>query len=1140
MVKKHEVMRGSAGAVFSTVLPTVVGLALWAVLGAVNSPDPVGPEDREPSQQEAEFFAAKVLPLLETKCFKCHGGRKRIKGGLRLTTRGGAVLGGDVGPAIDTGNLEKSRLLEMISYKDDDHQMPPEGKLPDAAIATLTQWVRMGAPYPGVAEEPVVEEAGSGAPENGDWWAYRPLERPAAPDVERKDWVKSPIDAFILAKLEQKGLGPSPPAQKVALIRRVYYDLTGLPPTPEEIDAFLADPSPDAYEELVDRLLESPRYGEKWGRHWLDLVRFAETHGYERDSPKPHAWRYRDYVISSFNDDKPYDRFLQEQIAGDELDDVSAESVTATGFYRLGIWNDEPADRKLAKYDVLDGILATTSQVAMAMTIGCARCHDHKKDPIPQEDYYRMLAFFQDVSDMRDGAERELLDDEQVKEVAERRWKKESEEARLYSEIFALQEGFKAAAKKHDDVVVETTSSSDIVDLHYRFYRDTWEALPEFDILKHEAAGRLTHNYFTLEPASRKHAIGLVFDGKLRVPREGEYEFFLESSEGARLLIDGKKVLEKDGKGRQQGSATASLRAGLLPVRLEYFNSYSQPELSLEWSGVDLRRRSLSAASVESGRVEIVGDARSREPQKWLWTRRNPGGGWMKQDFKPQKHWKEARGGFGTRGTPGSIVHTTWKNREIWLLREFELTRRPSQVFLDIHHDEDAEVFLNGQSVQKLSGHRSDYLHIELDAKARAALRVGRNVIAVYCRQTGGGQYIDVGLSGGFEVGIVDLIREHGERVIGQEKAARYADLVRRLSESRKRTIDDAEAKYKALVVAERGRSKTHVFVRGSPHSVGKEVEPGFPAVFGGKAPVIPEAPKDARTSGKRRIFAQWLVSDENFLTPRAIANRLWQFHFGRGITPSSNDFGRQGELPTHPDLLDWLACEVRARGWRLKAMHKLLLLSNTYRMASLDNDKGLALDPENNLYWRFDMRRLTAEEIRDSILSVRGTLNLKMGGPSFYPEVSPHVLQTASRPRSVWGRSSVEEQNRRSVYIFIKRSLVPPMLAAHDLADTDSSCAVRFTTTVPTQALTMLNSKFLNDSAAVFAERLRTEAGDQVARQVGRALRLVCGRPVRDAEVARGVALIEDFRKEGVPDSEALKYFCLMALNLNEFAYLD
>ena len=375
--------------------------------------------------------------------------------------------------------------------------------------------------------------------------------------------MANPIDAFLLAKLEPKGLALAGPADRTALIRRVTYDLIGLPPTPEEVDAFVKEASSDAYEKLVDRLLASPHYGEKWGRHWLDLVRYAESHGYERDSAKPFAWRYRDYVIDSFNKDKPYDVFLTEQLAGDELDKVTPETLTATGYYRLGVWDDEPADRAQLRFDVLDGIVSTTSQVFLGMTVGCARCHDHKRDPIPQRDYYRLLAFFNDVTDMNVKNTRRMTTEESRKEYQLQLEAKKDKEGKLYQRIYQLEQQFALALVEKRPGEAHSLAASDMVDLTYRFYRDTWEKLPDFESIKVETAGSVASNLFSLAPASRSEAIGLVFEGKLKVPEKGAYTFSIESTAGARLLIDGKVVLDQPTKGRH--SDEAKVNAGRRP-----------------------------------------------------------------------------------------------------------------------------------------------------------------------------------------------------------------------------------------------------------------------------------------------------------------------------------------------------------------------------------------------------------------------------------------------------------------------------------------------------------------------------------------------------------------------------------------------
>ena len=1095
--------------------------------------------------EQIGFFEKEVQPVLENRCYKCHGDRKKVKGSLRLISRASVLKGGVIGPAVHLENPDNSLILKMISYKDDEHQMPPKGKLPQAEIDLLTRWVKMGLPWtPG--KGPAVGETEEKAPfgitaEDRSWWAWKKIAKPVVPAVKNRSWVKNPIDAFILSKLEKQGLSPAPPASKETLARRAYFNLIGLPPTPAEVKAFQDDKSPDAWENLIDRLLESRHYGEKWARHWLDLVRFAETHGYERDNNKAHAWRYRDYVIKSFNEDKPYDRFVMEQLAGDELDNVDADSISATGFYRLGIWNDEPADRLLAKYDVLDGVLSTTTQVVMGMTVGCARCHDHKKDPIPQADYYRLLAFFQDVTNMNDRSTRKVMDNVESEKLKAELAKKEAVENGLYNQIFQIEENFKLALMKKDGLKTAAgVRVPDLVELSFKFYRDTWKKLPDFDLIKHEAEGKLADGFLSLRPASRKHAIGLVFEGKLRVPADGKYSFKLASTAGLRLLVGGKKVFEADGAGSHSGDAAADLKAGLRDVRLEYFNAYEEPRLSVLWSGPGFTDRGLTLTKAQES--TIIGTSK-KDAQRWSYTLKKPAGGWARPGYKT-KGWKKGPGGFGTNGTPGAVVRTEWKTPGIWLRKEFTLDRLPGTLFLDICHDEDAEVYINGALVKKLSGQRKDYISFSLPQAAVKALGVGLNTIAVHCKQTGGGQYIDVGLRAGKFTGedIASLIKRRGEELIGGANRKLYDELRAKLQDSKARGVVQTtkSTSYDTMAVAEKGRSPTHILLRGNPHIQGKKVEPGFPEVLTSVAPRITQRP-NSQTSGKRRALAEWLVSKDNPTSSRAIANRLWQFHFGRGICPTPSDFGKLGQLPTHPELLDWLAVEMVNRGWKLKTFHKLLMTSNAYMMSSKSVPKALAADPANNLFWRFNMRRLSAEEIRDSILKVNGTLNPKYLGSSFYPEVPREVLQTSSRPGGVWRKSSPEEQRRRSVYIFIKRSLIPPMLSTHDLADTDSSCASRFTTTVPTQALTMLNSKFLNDQAGVFAAYLQKEFGDDVRGKISAALnRVFCRKPVKN-EVDKCIKLINDFQvKDKLTSEQAFKYFCLLALNLNEFVYLD
>jgi mono/diheme cytochrome c family protein len=806
--------------------------------------------------EQVAFYEKEVLPVLTEHCFKCHGADGKVKGGLDLTNRKAILDGGDSGAVFDPKNPDASLLLKAIHYKDDQYRMPPKGKLPDKELAVLTRWVKEGLPVsPDRMDATAVKPMPKGGvvtEEAKRYWAYQPVRRPTAPAVRDAAWVRTPIDAFILARLEEKGLKPVGPADRVALARRAYYDLWGLPPTPEQIDAFVKDTAPDAYEKLIDTLLASPHYGEKWGRHWLDVVRYAETNGYERDGPKPFAWRYRDYVIKSFNDDKPYNRFVVEQLAGDELPGFNPDAIIATGYYRLGVWDDEPADPLLAVYDGYDDVVTVTGQGFLGMSLNCARCHDHKVDPIPQADYYRMVSFFRDV--------------------------------RPYSE------------------------SRDV---------------------------RSRTNLTDISPPEKRK----------------EYEAELKERE-AKLAELKKKM-------------TAIEDAAIQKMPAEDQRAAEGPD-----------------------RPQVV----AKVP--------------------------------AFLSEPENAVYLALKKQRA------ELMKKPPPP--------------------------------------------------------------------------------------GQEFAL---------------SVNNCDPRPPVV----------NVLTRGNPHAPGKPVTPGFPEVLGVPDPAIPLAAPGAKTSGRRTVLANWIASPANPLTARVIVNRVWQGHFGRGIVPTPNDFGKLGEQPTHPELLDWLAAEFVDRGWALKRLHKLIMTSSTYRLSAAGDAENLKVDPGNALLWRFTMRRLTAEEVRDSILSVSGSLNPKMGGPSVYPKIPKEVLAGQSKPGEGWPTSPPEEANRRSVYVHVKRSLQVPVLVAHDQADTDNSCPVRYVTTVPTQALGLLNGEFSNESAAAFAARLEKECPGDLPAQVARGIRLTTGRIPAADEVARDVAFVRELKaKHNLTDRTALTRYCLLLLNTNEFVYLD
>jgi mono/diheme cytochrome c family protein len=963
-------------------------------------------QEKKLTPAAVQFFEAKVRPVLADNCFECHAGKKQ-KGGLQLDSLGAMLAGGDTGPAIVPEHPEKSLLIKAINH-DGKLKMPKNKKLTRDEIDALTQWVKMGAPWPGASTTPVKKGDFVISDKDKAHWAFQKVKRPSTPDVANNTWVRNPIDAFILARLEAKGLAPAPPASKQELVRRVYFDLTGLPPTPAEVEAFVRDAAPDAYEKLVETLLASPRYGEKWARHWLDIVRYAETNSYERDNPKPHIWRYRDYVIRAFNDDVPYNQFLKEQLAGDEssLPGRASDALIATGFYRLGVWDDEPVDPKQARYDGLDDLVATVGQSMLGLTIDCARCHNHKIDPIAQKDYYRLLAFLHGINHYRGGGAddvRPVGDPKQSAAYQKILQEHEEKKAKIQASLTEIENEFRKLNKDKTPLV-----GSDLDELTYRFYRNSWKNLPDFTQFKHEDEGKLPKNLFDIAPRTRNEAFGFVYEGFLIVPADGKYSFFLDSDDGSRLSIDGKRVLTYDGihgMGKVQ-TASIELKKGRLPIKLEYFQNVFGYGLYVAWQGPGFEKRSLSAPT---------------------------------------------------------------DNAE----------------FLDI----------------------------------------------------------------------TAAIHRDGARVLGDKRYQEWFSLLKQMNFMRTPPKMPGSGDM-ALCVVESGQKApdTFVLVRGNPHVQGDKVEPGFPYVLGFPDPAA--AKPIGKSSGRRTMLADWMVSKENPLTSRVMVNRIWQHHFGRGIVRTPNDYGLQGSRPTHPELLDWLAAEFVSplptggegpgvRGWSMKHMHRLILTSNAYRMASRTDakstERGTKLDVANDLFWRFDMRRLSAEEIRDSVLAVSGNLNLKMHGPGIYPPIPKEVLSGQSVPGRGWPTSNAEESARRSVYVHVKRSLIHPILEAFDFAETDRTTPVRFSSTQPTQALSLLNGEFMNSQAKIFAERLKKEAGNDIAAQVRRGLYLGTSRLPTDAEVRRGVTLIEALQREDRLTADAsLQAFCLVVLNLNEFMYLD
>jgi mono/diheme cytochrome c family protein len=855
-----------------------VGLALaigWgaaisvraSVVGPV-APVALGPQDQADQTLAPDQLALQVFETFQRHCIECHGEPR--DGGLDLRTDAGLQKGGFSGRAVVAHDPGASLLLKTLMH-DSDLKMPKDkDQLPASTLILVRQWIEAGASWATVPaanveaktdtealrareERPITED-------EREYWAFTtPVQRPV-PSVTRDGWSSAPgrpanpIDGFILDAMTARGLTPVVPADRRTLVRRAYLDVLGLPPTPEESEAFVNDSSPDAWSKLVDRLLASPHYGERWARHWMDLARYADSGGYEFDTDRPEMYRYRDYLINAFNNDKPYDTFVKEQLAGDEIAPESDEAMIATGFLRLG---PEGGGNRL---DAVDDLVVTTTLTYLGMTVGCARCHNHKFDPIPQKDYYQIQSIFYPTS----AYSHPLVPSHEV-------------------------EANRADTRRIDDL--------------QKPLRD------------------------------RKSEI------------EQPYH---------QILID--------------------LEIEKLP-----------PYLRLAWD------------------------------------------------------------------TPAD---------------------------------------------QRTEGQRLNVKQIE-DTVGLTSLR---KLIT--------------------EADVVALMPDE----VKVQHAAVTAEITA-LDRQKPGRVPSARA------ISERGRTPEPVYFRGSPDAKGSAMTPGVLSVATRSEWTFPDPPPDAKSSWRRRGFAEWLVSRDNPLTARVMVNRLWQHHFGEGIVRTPSSFGKMGQAPSHPDLLDWLAVEFMEQGWSMKAMHRLMLTSQTYQMASMDTTANYAIDPENRMFWRMPRVRLEAEIIRDTILASAGTLDTAVGGPSIFPYIDPDLFEKSSK-RDWNGKPDSDPSTwRRSLYVFSKRSIRYPMFETFDQPNLVNSIDRRNRTTIAPQALILMNNQMVLFQAGKFAERVRAEAGADPTEQVRRAVRLALGRPADRIELERGAAFIAE-------SPDGLAEFCHILFNLNEFLY--
>jgi hypothetical protein len=986
----------------------VATLRAWIDAGA---PWPDAPAARATSAAPGPDFVQEIQPIFQARCTRCHGADLQ-RNSLRLDSRTGALRGGLSGAVIVPGKSDASlmiqRLLGRITPR-----MPFEGPpLPEAEIARIRAWIDAGATGP--AEAVAAEKR---------HWAYVKPEQAQLPTVRNEAWVRNPIDRFVLARLEKEGFGSSPEADKATLIRRVSLDLVGLPPSPAEVDAFLADASPDAYERVVDRLLASPHYGERWARPWLDLARYADTNGYEKDNRRT-AWKYRDWVINALNADMPFREFTVEQIAGDMLPNPTVDQQIASGFHRNTLLNQEGGiDVEEARWETQVDRVNTTASVWLGSTLACAQCHNHKFDPFSQRDYYRMLAFFNNVAYEVHGQGPQVMDkwiDEPDIEVPT------PEQAVKRDAIDA--EFARVAARLE-------TSTPALEAAQAAWERERRAPAPAWTVVKPSRA--TAQNETTLTVA----ADGSVLAGGDR-----------PDSETFTLVVK-------------------APIAGVTAVRLEALADPPDGLVGRADGGTFVLTRFGLAVRAPQGKATPVA--------------------------LPRAEADHMEG--GTKALGGALDDDPATGWGIWP----ETERSHVAVF---------------QAREPVGGPEGASLLVTLEhaGKGKQALRRFRLAVTDSPRPFGGIR-----------------LTESLQAVLDTREASRTAEQKKKLVEYYRSITPSLEADRRraralkkertdlavptAMVMREKPgfeRPKAPLRIRGSYMSPGETVYAGVPAS-------LHQTPDEAPTN--RLGLALWLASDENPLTPRVTVNRAWEAIFGRGLVETSEDFGTQGERPTHPELLDWLATEFLREGTHFKALHRLMVTSATYRQSARTPPALVEKDPYNRLLARGPRFRLEAEMVRDLALSASGLLSEKVGGSSVFPD-QPDGIWDNPYSDDKWVTSQGEDRYRRSLYTFVRRTAPYPMLTTFDAPSREFCTVRRVRTNTPLQSLTTLNDPSFFTAARALAGRVLREAGPSREERADYAFRLCVTRRPGAEERARLLTFHAQQRERLERDPEAAR----------------
>jgi hypothetical protein len=1055
------------------------------------------------AEEDDVFFEKKIRPLLVQHCFECHS-EDAQESGLRVDSLAAILRGGERGTAIVKGKPNESLLISAVRHGEL-LKMPPKRKLSIREVADLEQWVARGAPWPG--EIPVTDSVASDSKNAATFsdkqlrhWAFQKTAVVPVPSIQNSAWVQSPIDAFILQTLISRGLTPAPQADKTTLIRRASIDLLGLPPSPEEVDAFLADDSSDAWPRLIDRLLASPRYGERWGRHWLDVARYADSNGLDENLAYANAFRYRDYVVNAWNRDLPYDQFTREQLAGDLLtlsgdSQIDLDRIIATGFLSLGakmLAEDDPVKMQM---DIIDEQVDTVGRAFLGMTLGCARCHDHKYDPFTLADYYGLAGIFASTKTMETHTvvakwlERPLGTPDAVAARDQQQGKIASVDSRLRESIDSETKRLLRTARLHTG--------------------DYWLAA--------QHAERLESLLKNREPVgSRPDA----------------------ATQPGVILIEAEKYVRGN---VLQDTTSYGVGIGVLVNRGETPN-FAEYDIAAPADGLYQIEVRYAAASARPTKLLINGQLVKSD------IARDVTGGWQPEN----QVWKIE--GFFPLKSGGNVIRIEQPQffphiDKLLLAPASSEVVESSRFRLDRSHE--LLPTLVNQWHKFLQSNRENQLLQEWDSLA-AKPPDGNSLHVAEQIQRDAVRIVEVwerALELNKDASSLDNPQDEAIRRVLYEPAGPFAtpkdiegDFAQEIRagleklRQEKSALEAALPKLpEAMAVVDDAPRDLRIHIRGSHLTLGAVAPRHFPTVFKDDHPI------EAAHSGRLEL-ANWIANGEHPLTARVMVNRIWQWHFGAGLVRTSDNFGLLGDRPTHPELLDSLAQRIVESGWSVKSLHRMILLSSTYRMSTLWNDRAAELDPDNTLLWRFNRKRLEAETLRDSLLFVSDQLDARMGGSQLPTGNRLYVTSTASVDPVVY------ESRRRSVYLPVVRSALFDYFQAFDFADPSVSQGKRETTTIAPQALFLMNSKFVSEQTRALAMMLLVDSSRADAERVQDLFRKALGRSATALETDRAVRFLSEYshreseRSAESSDSRlrAWQSLCRAVVSTNEFIYVE